>query len=52
MSRTLESIFRPYAPSDAERSDRSAGDRARHRAKIRESIRDNIAAMSRWAART
>src|SRR5215510_7425942 len=43
MSRTLESIFRPYAPSDAERSDRSAGDRARHRTKIRESIRDNIA---------
>src|SRR5215510_15596793 len=43
MSRTLESIFRPYAPSDAERSDRSAGDRARHRAKVRESIRDNIA---------
>jgi sporulation protein YhbH len=43
MSATLESIFRPYAPSDAERSDRSAGDRARHRSKIRESIRDNIA---------
>src|SRR5262245_66247696 len=43
MSRTLETIFRPYAPSDAERSDRSAGDRARHRSKIRESIRDNIA---------
>src|SRR5215212_3073437 len=43
MSRTLESIFRPYAPSDAERSDRSAGDRARHRQKIRESIRENIA---------
>jgi sporulation protein YhbH len=43
MTRTVESIFRPYAPSDAERSDRSAGDRARHRSKIRESIRDNIA---------
>ena len=43
MAPTLESIFRPYAPSDAERSDRSAGDRARHRTKIRESIRDNIA---------
>jgi sporulation protein YhbH len=43
MSHTLDSIFRPYAPSDAERSDRSAGDRARHRTKIRESIRDNIA---------
>jgi uncharacterized sporulation protein YeaH/YhbH (DUF444 family) len=43
MTPTLESIFRPYEPSDAERSDRSAGDRARHRSKIRESIRDNIA---------
>jgi sporulation protein YhbH len=38
-----DAIFRPYAPSDAERSDRSAGDRARHRAKVRESIRENIA---------
>jgi sporulation protein YhbH len=38
-----ESIFRPFRPSDAERSDRSAGDRARHRVKVRESIRDNIA---------
>jgi sporulation protein YhbH len=43
MTPTIDSIFRPYAPSDAERSDRSAGDRARHRTKIRESIRDNIA---------
>jgi sporulation protein YhbH len=43
MTPTVETIFRPYAPSDAERSDRSAGDRARHRSKIRESIRDNIA---------
>jgi len=41
--RTVESIFRPFEPSDAERSDRSAGDRARHRLKVRESIRDNIA---------
>ena len=38
-----ESIFRPFRPSDAERSDRSAGDRLRHRQKIRESIRENIA---------
>ena len=38
-----ESIFRPFRSSDAERSDRSAGDRARHRLKVRESIRDNIA---------
>ena len=29
--------------SDAERSDRSAGDRPRHRQKVRESIRENIA---------
>jgi sporulation protein YhbH len=40
---TIESIFRPFEPSDAERSDRSAGDRARHRLKVRESIRENIA---------
>jgi sporulation protein YhbH len=39
----LDSIFREYRPSDAERSDRSAGDRARHRQKVRESIRENIA---------
>jgi hypothetical protein len=38
-----DSIFRPYQPADAERSDRSAGDRARHRLKVRESIRENIA---------
>jgi hypothetical protein len=43
LSGTLESIFRPYNPSDAERSDRCAGDRARHRRKVRESIRENIA---------
>jgi sporulation protein YhbH len=43
MTPRVESIFRPYAPSDAERSDRSAGDRARHRLKVRESIRENIA---------
>ena len=43
MNRTVESIFRPFEPSDAERSDRSAGDRARHRLKVRESIRENIA---------
>ena len=39
----LDSIFREYRPSDAERSDRSAGDRLRHREKVRESIRENIA---------
>jgi uncharacterized protein len=36
-------IFRPYRHSEAERSDRSAGDRLRHREKVRSSIRDNIA---------
>src|SRR5579875_1405217 len=39
----VDSIFREYRPSDAERSDRTAGDRLRHRQKVRESIRDNIA---------
>src|SRR5438552_8962465 len=38
-----DTIFRPYGHSDAERSDRSAGDRLRHRQKVRESIRENIA---------
>jgi uncharacterized protein len=38
-----DTIFREYRPSDAERSDRSAGDRFRHRQKVRESIRENIA---------
>src|SRR5882724_13115368 len=38
-----DTVFRPYRHSDAERSDRSAGDRLRHRQKVRESIRDNIA---------
>ena len=42
-TRMIDTIFRPYAPSDAERSDRTAGDRARHRLKVRESIRENIA---------
>jgi hypothetical protein len=43
MTPRVESIFRPYVPSDAERSDRSVGDRTRHRLKVRESIRENIA---------
>ncbi|HTY60772.1 MAG TPA: DUF444 family protein [Acidobacteriota bacterium] len=38
-----DTIFRPYRASDAERSDRSAGDRMRHRQKVRQSIRENIA---------
>src|SRR5436853_4491227 len=40
---TGDTIFREYRPSDAERSDRSAGDRLRHRQKVRQSIRENIA---------
>ncbi|MEK9175545.1 MAG: DUF444 family protein [Patescibacteria group bacterium] len=35
--------IRNYSPSDADRSDRAAGDRLRHRQKVRASIRDNIA---------
>ncbi len=36
-------VFRGYSESDANRSDRSAGDRKRHREKLRRSIRENIA---------
>jgi sporulation protein YhbH len=39
----MMAVFRPYSSSDALRSDRSAGDRQRHREKLREAIRDNIA---------
>src|SRR5881396_2235974 len=39
----MSTVFREYRRLDAERSDRSAGDRLRHRQKIRESIRENIA---------
>lgn len=39
----MDTIFRSYDASSAQRSDRSAGDRLRHRQKVRESIRDNIA---------
>jgi len=39
----LQSVFRPFRSSDSKRSDRAAGDRARHRDKVREAIRDNIA---------
>src|SRR3989344_2135334 len=35
-------MFRPFRSSDAERSDRSAGDRARHRQKVRAAIKENI----------
>lgn len=37
------SIIRDYSSHDSLRSDRSARDRQRHRKKVRESIRDNIA---------
>jgi sporulation protein YhbH len=37
----MSTIFRPYTPS-SQRSDRSAGDRARHRQKIKNTIRNNI----------
>ena len=43
MASLRETIIRPYRPADAERSDRSAGDRLRHRQKVRQSIRENIA---------
>jgi sporulation protein YhbH len=39
----MSTVFRPYSSSDALRSDRSASDRLRHRQKVRESIRANIA---------
>jgi uncharacterized protein len=39
----IDSIIRPYRPDNGERSDRAAGDRTRHRQKVRESIRHNIA---------
>ena len=38
----MSTIFRPFTPP-SHRSDRSAGDRTRHRQKIKDSIRDNIA---------
>ena len=37
-----ETVFRPYSESEALRSDRSAGDRLRHRQKVRQAIRENI----------
>ena len=43
IGRTAQTIFRPYNSSSGQRSDRSAGDRLRHRQKVREAIRNNIA---------
>ena len=39
----IKSQFRPHESQDSLRSDRSAGDRARHRFKVRQAIKDNIA---------
>ncbi len=39
----MDTIFRPYNSSSGQRSDRSASDRLRHRQKIREAVRNNIA---------
>lgn len=39
----MKTVFRPYHPSSAQRSDRSAWDRLRHRQKVRDAIRQNIA---------
>ncbi|MFQ5534531.1 MAG: YeaH/YhbH family protein [Sphingomonadales bacterium] len=40
---TMETIIRPYSPSESLGSDRSSGDRLRHRQKVRKAIRENIA---------
>src|SRR3546814_9121919 len=39
----MSAVFRPYSASDALRSDRSAGDRLRHRQMVRKAIRENLA---------
>jgi len=39
----MGAIFRPYSPSDSLQSDRSSGDRQRHREKLREVLKGNIA---------
>ncbi len=39
----MGATIRPYSPAESLHSDRSAGDRARHREKIREALRENIA---------
>lgn len=39
----MSTVFRPHSPSESLQSDRSTGDRQRHREKVREAIRDNIA---------
>lgn len=39
----MATIFRPYSASGSLGSDRSSGDRLRHREKVRKALRDNIA---------
>ena len=39
----MSTVFRPYSEQDALRSDRSAGDRKRHREKLRRSLKESIA---------
>jgi len=39
----MSTVFRSYDPSSGQRSDRCAGDRQRHREKVHEAIRQNIA---------
>lgn len=39
----MDTVFRTYDPATAQRSDRCAGDRLRHREKVHEAIRHNIA---------
>jgi uncharacterized protein len=39
----MGAIFRPYSPSESLQSDRTSGDRQRHREKLREVLKENIA---------
>ncbi|GLQ06717.1 YeaH/YhbH family protein [Sneathiella chinensis] len=39
----MGAVFRPYSPSDSLQSDRTSGDRQRHREKLREALKRNIA---------
>ncbi|WP_025899559.1 YeaH/YhbH family protein [Sneathiella glossodoripedis] len=39
----MGAVFRPYSPSDSLQSDRTSGDRQRHKEKLREVLKGNIA---------
>lgn len=39
----MGAVFRPHSPSDSLQSDRTSGDRQRHREKLREALKENIA---------